>query len=87
MEVDAQLAQQAAKLCRLPFAHQLLLQGLLLLGWRLEYAVAVPVNGQGYTMSGYYMFQQPEVTLGILFEPEESIGHLTRGIIYGTYQG
>lgn len=38
-------------------------------------------------MSGHYVFQHPEVTLGILFEPEESIGHLTRGIIYGTYQG
>ena len=86
MEGDAQLVQQPAELCRLPFARQLLLQGLVVPGWRLEYAVAVPVDRQRYTMSGDYLLQQLEVTLGVLFYPEERMGHLTRSIIYGTYQ-
>jgi len=85
---DAQLFQQAAKLCRLSFAHQLLLQRLLLPGWCLEYAVAISVSfPRGRTMSGYYVLQQQEIALGILLQSKESIGHFTRGIINGTYKG
>jgi hypothetical protein len=73
-------------LCRLPFARQLLLQGLLMPGSWLEYAVPVPVDRQGYTVSGHYVFQQLEVTLGVLLYPEESMGHLASGVIYGAYQ-
>jgi hypothetical protein len=84
--IDAQIVQQAAELGGLPFPRQLLLQGFLLSGWCLKDAVAVPVDGQGYTMGGYYVLQQFEVTLGILLWAEEGIRHLTGSIIYGPYQ-
>ena len=65
--VDAQLSQQATELGRLPSTRQLLLQGFFVLGWCLEDAVAVPVDGQGYTVSGYNVFHQLEIALRILF--------------------
>jgi hypothetical protein len=55
-------------------------------GRRLEYAVPVSVDRQGYAVSGNYVFQQPEVALGVLLYPEQSMGHLASGIIYGAYQ-